>query len=147
MWPRTARPEYEHGSPENKCRLRELVQSDRPPGLIAFYEDEPAGWSAVGRISEFPQYSSIENDLSIWAIACLFVCEAGRGHGVARALLSAALSVAGDSGASTVYGPPQWWSPEASEQSNYITELFTQYGFETVKLGGRLPLLRKSLLL
>jgi GNAT superfamily N-acetyltransferase len=147
MWPRTTRQEYEHGSSKNKCRLKKLVQSDRSPGLIAFYKDEPAGWSAVGHISEFPQYGNIENDLSIWAIACLFVSEAGRGRGIARTLVSAALSVAGNSGASTVYGPPQWWRPEASEQSSYITGLFGQYGFETVKMGGRLPLLRKRLLL
>lgn len=145
MWPRTTRREYEHGNPENKCRLNKLVQSDSSPGLIALYEDEPVGWSAIGRISEFPQYGSIENDLAAWAIACLFVSEAARGHGVARALVSAALGVAGDVGASTVYGPAQWWSPEAPEQTSYIALLFEQYGFETVKAGGRLPLLCKDL--
>ena len=50
-----------------------------PPGLIALRESEPVGWSAFGRISDFPQYGDIENNSDIWAIAGLFVSTAGRG--------------------------------------------------------------------
>lgn len=145
MWPRTVRGEYRHGNPENKCRLKNLVRSNTSPGLIALRESEPVGWSAFGLISDFPQYGDIENNSDIWAIACLFVSAAGRGQGIARALVSTALEMARDGGATTVYGPPQWWSPELSQQTSHIARLLVQHGFKTIKSSGRVPLLRIDL--
>ncbi|MFJ4037966.1 GNAT family N-acetyltransferase [Microbacterium sp. NPDC090007] len=97
-------------------RLRAETQSERPPGLIAYIDGEPAGWVRVGPRTTQPRLartrdvktSTVEplDADDVWAVSCFVVRRQFRGRGLTRALLDAAVSRARDAGARVVEGYP-----------------------------------------
>lgn len=98
---------------------RELLRDDltRQPaaGLVAYVDDEPAGWVKVmPRTSQtrlaytktLQQSPEPIDDASVWAVTCFVVRSEHRGAGLGRALLDAAVTYARDNGARVVEGYP-----------------------------------------
>lgn len=100
---------------DNRSALRsEVTCSAIPPGLIAYVDDEPAGWTRTGPRSGFPGVTEnralarvLERDgATTWWVACFAVARPYRGVGVATALLRGAVDLARDHGAHAVEGHP-----------------------------------------
>lgn len=103
-------------------RLKEQTGCGHPEatmttGLIAYVDDEPAGWCAVDPRSANPRLLShcrapwagrteAKTDDSVWAVTC-FVTRAGfRRRGISRALTRAAVDFARQRGARALEGYP-----------------------------------------
>jgi GNAT superfamily N-acetyltransferase len=83
----------------------------RSPGLVAYRNGEAVGWVSVGPRDDYErlQHSKVLSPVDekpAWSIVCFVVARAARGHGVARALLDAAVDYARDHGATLVEGYP-----------------------------------------
>jgi GNAT superfamily N-acetyltransferase len=98
-------------SAANRERLRALIETGPPPGLVALEEGRAIGWVSL---APRPEYRRIEQSRVIprvegpvpWAIPCFVVSTDARGRGVASALLAAAVEQARAGGASAVEGYP-----------------------------------------
>jgi GNAT superfamily N-acetyltransferase len=96
---------------ENRAAFKALVESGDPPGLIASHGGDAVGWVSVGprqdyaRLRRSPVMKPVD-DLPVWSIVCFVVPARYRGHGVAQALLTAAVEYAREHGARAVEGYP-----------------------------------------
>ncbi len=106
---------------ERQHRLREQAGFGEPGaatcGLVAWLEDEPVGWCAVGprndldglrRVFTVPWKDRDEDqqDSSVWAVTCVYIRKGFRRRGIASALVREAATFARDSGARAVEGYP-----------------------------------------
>jgi GNAT superfamily N-acetyltransferase len=93
----------------------EIEHADRPVGLIAYVDDEPAGWSRIGVRASLPGIAANralhrlyahDGADPAWWISCFAVRRAHRGGGVGVALLRNATRFAGSHGAAVLDGHP-----------------------------------------
>lgn len=112
------------GSPveERAYRLCEQTNAGDPEaeatsGLVAYLDDEPVGWCAVG---PRPSYEGLvrhfrvpwdgrdedRTNPNIWAVTCVFTRAGFRKRGVSRALVRAAVDFAQGRGARALEGYP-----------------------------------------
>jgi len=134
---------------ERALRLREQTDSGHPEarrtsGLVAYLDDEPAGWCAVeprtaytGLLRSFrvPWVGREEDkaDDGIWAVTCLVTRVGFRRRGVSRALVRAAVGFARRRGARAVEGYPVTTSDVILEELHVGTvEIFGAAGFTEV---------------
>lgn len=104
----------EHGEPNNRAALlREVDEADVPVGLLAYVDDQPAGWTRVvprrtltGISRNRALQRVLDDDDSAWWVTCLTIRREHRGLGVGKALLSAAANHARENGASVLDGHP-----------------------------------------
>ncbi len=111
----TARPAASEAGPDNRDALRqEITRAAVPPGLIAYVDDQPAGWTRVGPRAAFPgvqgnkalaRVLTDEFD-GVWWVTCFAVDRRYRRSGVGQALLNAAVEFARQHGATAVEGHP-----------------------------------------
>jgi GNAT superfamily N-acetyltransferase len=102
------------GRPDNRGALQhEVLQGDVPPGLIAYLDDRPIGWSRVGPRSLFPGITGnrrlaafLTDEPNPWWVTCFSTQPQARGQGVGKALLRADLEYSRANGASAVEGYP-----------------------------------------
>jgi GNAT superfamily N-acetyltransferase len=79
-----------------RLRMKELVQSGKANGILAFDGDDPVGWCSFGPRADFPRietmkaYRHDDND-GAWSITCLFLSKENRGKGIARGLIREAI--------------------------------------------------------
>lgn len=100
--------------PDNRRALRqEITHAEVPPGLLAYVENEPVGWTRVGPRSNFPRVSGnralakvLTDDPGVWWVTCFAVDRRHRRSGVGSALLTAAVEFAREHGARAVEGHP-----------------------------------------
>ena len=99
---------------DNRAALRNEIDSAAvPPGLIAYVDEVPAGWTRVMPRDELPGIASnralqrvLTPDPGAWWVTCFAVHQRHRQSGVATALLHAAVEHARSSGATAVEGHP-----------------------------------------
>ena len=91
-------------------RVRELVQQDPPPGVLAYDGDEAVGWAAVHARSDtsFATNRRIPHvdDLDVWSVWCIRVRPGHRKEGISHHLLAGAVEFARANGASAIEGYP-----------------------------------------
>jgi GNAT superfamily N-acetyltransferase len=92
---------------------KEVAEASVPPGLLAYVNDQPVGWTRVGLRSEFPGVTGnralakvLSDDPGAWWVVCFVVDRRSRHSGVGTALLEAAVAFARDHGATAVEGHP-----------------------------------------
>jgi GNAT superfamily N-acetyltransferase len=93
---------------------REITRAVVPPGLIAYVDDQPAGWTRVGRRAAFPGVTGNKalarvltaDSAGAWWVTCFVVGRHYRRSGVGAALLEAAVEFARQHGATAVEGHP-----------------------------------------
>ena len=104
----------ETGVSSNRDALRrEIEHASIAPGIVAYVDGTPAGWSRVMPRAAVALVQAnralrriLEDDPSAWWITCFVVDRRYRGMGVATALLNAAVGYARDHGASALEGHP-----------------------------------------
>jgi GNAT superfamily N-acetyltransferase len=99
---------------DNRHALQqEIARAAVPPGLVAYVDDQPVGWTRVGPRSDFPRVLAnralakvLADDPGVWWVTCFAVDSHHRRAGVGSALLNAAVDFARDHGATAVEGHP-----------------------------------------
>lgn len=132
-----------HGAGRSGNRLEFIRQTHddaHPMGLIAYHRRTPAGWCAVGPRARYaraingPTLRSRDgSDDTTWFVPCFFVHHDHRHHGIAVALLDAAVRHAASAGATAIEGFPLSGATRRSSGSDYMTgneSLFSRAGFE-----------------
>jgi GNAT superfamily N-acetyltransferase len=152
MWPRQSAADFDlHHGEDNRRSLRAIV-TDRVAGMLAYENDSPVGWVAVGPREEYGriQRSRITkpvDDVAVWSIVCFYIKSGRRGEGIGSALLNAAVTYADSQGATAVEGYPldkervansdAWWG---------LAPMFLEAGFkEIARRSPARPLMRKTL--
>jgi GNAT superfamily N-acetyltransferase len=93
---------------------REITAAVVPPGLVAYVDGRPVGWTRVGPRSAFPAVRGnralarvlSDDDAEAWWVTCFAVDRRHRRSGVGAALLGAAVAFARDHGATALEGHP-----------------------------------------
>jgi GNAT superfamily N-acetyltransferase len=134
---------------ERAARLRRQTDCGHPgshttSGLVAYLDDDPAGWCAVEprpayeglvRNNRVPWEGRAEDkaDDSVWAVTCLFTRKGFRKRGISRALALAAVAFARERGARAIEGYPINTKDVLLEELHVGTEgVFAAAGFVTV---------------
>lgn len=141
MWWRQTAAEFSAKAGEtNRQELREITESGRMPGLLAFLDSVPVGWCSLGpreefgRINRSPVLKRIDGE-PVWSIVCFFIDRDHRGTGIGASLLRAAVEHAVANGALIVEGYPL--DDAAGRVSNGaaysgVASMFLEAGFEEV---------------
>lgn len=113
--PATAAHPADHPAPDNRAALdQQIKRAVVPPGLIAYVDDHPAGWTRVGPRAGFPGVTGNKalarvlsaDEAGVWWVTCFAVDPRYRRSGVGLALLGAAVEFARHHGATAVEGHP-----------------------------------------
>ena len=90
--------------------VRQLVDQDPPPGVLAYDDGEPVGWAAVHPRADtsFARNRKIPHvdDRDVWSVWCLRVRPGHRGKGISHHLLAGAVGLARSYGAPAIEGYP-----------------------------------------
>jgi GNAT superfamily N-acetyltransferase len=138
--------------------MRALCSRDVAPGVLAYDDDEVAGWAAVAPRAELPFARSTKiphvDDLPVWSVWCIRVRPGHRGSGLSQRLLEGAVEHARANGAPAVEGYPVDNRGERVDQTMaYVgtRAVFERAGFtkaaDTRAVSGGYPrvLMRRSL--
>ena len=124
-----------HG-PERGERVKQLVQEDPPPGVLAYDGDEVVGWAAVHPRADtgFATNRKIPHvdDLDVWSLWCIRVRPGHRGTGIAHHLVDGAVEFARARGAPAVEAYPVDNAGQKVDLTMaYVgtRKLFEQHGF------------------
>jgi GNAT superfamily N-acetyltransferase len=104
--------EFKENSGEgNKKLLKNLVYQNHKPGILAYVDNEPAGWCAVApreiyiRLENSKVLSRIDGE-KVWSISCLFIAKKFRQQGLSTELIKNALKFCKQQGAKIVEAYP-----------------------------------------
>lgn len=82
----------------NRLAFKSLVESGNAHGIIALAGQEPVGWCAFGKRTEFPRTETVKalqiddtGQHELWSINCFFVRRDYRNQGVSERLAKAAV--------------------------------------------------------
>lgn len=139
-------PRESFGSVPAEVRAERL--RDQRGGLVAYVDDEPAGWCAVEprsaydglvRVFRVPWEGRSEDraDSTVWAVTCFLVRAGFRKRGVSRALTAAAVDHARAGGARAIEGYPITTTNVILEELHVGTVgVFADAGFTEVSRPG-----------
>lgn len=120
-------------------KLRNLVDSGPPPGLIGYQGKTPVGWVSLGPREDFaklkrsPVMKAVD-DQPVWSIVCFVVPSQYRHQGVARALLDGAIAYAKQCGARLLEAYPVDKPGRSSDVAMWFgaKSMYDAAGFEEV---------------
>jgi GNAT superfamily N-acetyltransferase len=115
-------------------------------GLVAYVDDEPAGWVAVEPRTAYPKLRTSpvpwtgrnedEDDHDIWAVTCFVVRKGYRGRGLTYSLAQATIDYARERGARALEGYPMITQPGKEitwgEMHVGARQVFEDAGFKEV---------------
>lgn len=123
----------------NRADLKALVDSGRPPGLIAYNGDVPVGWVSLAPREEFAKLKRSPvmkpvDEKPVWSIICFVVPSEHRGQGVARALLQGAIEYASKHGATLIEAYPVDKPGRSSDDAMWFgsKSMYDKAGFREV---------------
>lgn len=135
-----------HGEPKKRAMAR-LVRRGPAPGLLAYADGSAVGWVSVAPREQYaailasPQYRPRDDGggTDVWSIVCFTVDKDVRRHGVAAALLDAAVTYAFEQGATSVEA-----YPHVSDPRDYMghVELYRRAGFAHVRDANKRAIVR-----
>lgn len=138
--------QWNQGASANEAALEEQVCSGGiPAGLIAYADNQPAGWLQVGPASRFPRFKPRGHlvDSEVWVATCFVVREGFRQRGIAKALLAASINHAFNNGARVLRARPTDTSITAKDSAGLFTGVlssFTEQGFKILNRNRSLTL-------
>ena len=153
MWWLIPHPQFNRQKGEtNRQAIKQLVESGRVPGLLAYALDQstgrissagqivPVGWCALAPREAYVALESSRilqpvDDQLVWSVVCFYVARPYRRQGVATALLSAATEYAREHGANILEGypvePKKGQAPDVFVYTG-LASTFRQLGFVEV---------------
>lgn len=95
----------------NKKAIKKLANQNEPIGILAFLDDEPAGWCAVAPREKYVRLETSRvlkpiDDQPVWSVSCFFIAKPYRRKGLSVKLLKATLAYAKKEGARIVEAYP-----------------------------------------
>jgi GNAT superfamily N-acetyltransferase len=141
MFWKLPRQEYDAGRGEaNRLAQQARVTAGNVPGLLAYVDDQPAGWIAVEPRPEYPGLGRSRilkppDETPVWSVPCFFVGRQYRRMGLSVALLRAAVEYVADQGGKVVEGYPVETRQEKAPAAFIYTgtaSAFRQAGFTEV---------------
>jgi GNAT superfamily N-acetyltransferase len=106
----TSKENRELRGPARGERVRQLVQEEPRPGVLAYDGDEVVGWAAIHPRADtsFARNRKIPHvdDLAVWSLWCVRVRPGHRGKGISHHLVEGAVRFAGAHGAPAIEGYP-----------------------------------------
>ena len=148
---------HSEAPPNNRDALhREITHATVAPGLIAYIDGGPVGWTRVGPRRAFPAVRGnralakvlAEDDENAWWVTCFAVHSRFRRAGIGSALLRAAVTFAREHGATAVEGHPvdvdALKTARVSGSAIYTgtVAMFTAAGFDEVARTPSRPVMR-----
>jgi GNAT superfamily N-acetyltransferase len=112
MWWRVERKDYRAGQAGlNKRRMKKIVASGDPPGLLAYDGERAVGWIALGPRADYPGLARARtlkppDDQPVWSVTCFFVAKDHRRRGLTTELLKAAAEYVRKRGGKLLEGYP-----------------------------------------
>ena len=154
MWPRLRSKDWRASrSAGRKEAMRAIVQSEEPPGLLAYLDGEPVAWVSLDRRErlEHFEYSgkvkALDRPEGLWSIVCFVIDKEHRKQGLMGRLLKGALDYVRERGALVVEAYPIEARGELKSYQGFegIASVFERVGF--VRVGGTeaRPVMRKEL--
>lgn len=141
------------GAARHRDVLKGRVDSDLPPGLLAYRGTEPVAWVSVEPRDRFDAFSHARvyrpvDDTPVWTVTCFFLREDVRGLGLTTHLLEAVKRHVQANGGTAVEGYPE----EPAEITTSVTPgymglvpAFEHAGFEKIaELSNGRPVYRAS---
>lgn len=148
-WWRQTSAEFSQGVEDkgrpNRALMHSLVEAGTEPGLLAYRDGRPVGWTSV---APRPQYGRILRsrrigpepeeaaDERIWSVVCFWIPRKERGRGVANALLEGAVDRARERGAVALEAYPVDTTSGRQPSANLFTgtlSMFQRAGFGEVE--------------
>ena len=139
-WWRQTSAEFSQGIEDmgasNRAFMQSLVEAGTEPGLLAYRDGQPVGWTSV---APRPQYGRIIRsrrigpdpeeaaDERIWSVVCFWIPRRERGKGVANALLKAAVEHARSRGATSLEAYPVDAAGGRQPSANLFTGTLTMF--------------------
>lgn len=131
VWPVLTNKEWQTTDLDQRTTLfQQEVASDRPPGIVAYVDGEPAGWVRIGPRIAQRRLARTRNiiattresldDESVWAVSCFVVRREHRAQGLNAVLLDAGIGFARDCGARVIEGYPI----DTAETNVRVNDLF-----------------------
>jgi GNAT superfamily N-acetyltransferase len=151
MYWRISRKECQRNYGEgNKRLLKQIVDSGKVPGILAYHKGKPVGWCSIAPREDYPvilrspTLKPIDN-LPVWSIVCFFVSKPYRKSGLTHLLIKVAIEYAKERGAQIIEAYPIDIHAKYIEYERY-SGLITTYekeGFkEAFRHSKRRPIMR-----
>jgi len=143
MWPRLRSKDWGASrSAGRKAAMRAIVQSDEPPGLLAYMDGEPVGWVSVDRRERLDHFGcsrklkALDRPDALWSIVCFVIDKEHRQQGLMSRLLEGALAFTRERGARVVEAYPIKPPAELKSYQGFegVASVFERAGF--VRVGG-----------
>lgn len=135
----------------NKLAFKQIVDSGKVPGILAYLDEQPVGWCSIAPREEFtvldrsPTLKRID-DQPVWSIVCFFVAKAFRRRGLTGILIQAAIEYARECGAKIIEAYPlrtEIMKLLPYERFMGIESTFTRAGFKVIaRRSDRRPVMR-----
>jgi GNAT superfamily N-acetyltransferase len=95
----------------NKKAMKNIINSDSIPGLLAYIDNEPVGWCSIAPREEFPRLDNSRilkpiDDKHVWSVVCFFIKKNYRNCGLSIQLLKAAKKFVEEKGGKIIEGYP-----------------------------------------
>jgi predicted GNAT family acetyltransferase len=137
MWWRLSDDEYEEQRGEtNRLAMKKLVDAGKTPGVIAYLNNQPAGWCAIGPREEYTRLerssllTRVDNE-PVWSIVCYYIKPSFRGRGLMEYLTRGAVDLARSKGIRVVEAYPVELTPGSSPAGAYtgVAAVLRKVGF------------------
>lgn len=118
----------------NKNDLRKIIVSNKPIGLLAYWDNNPVGWCQLTPRQELPWllkngYGEVNQSSNVWCISCFYIKTRFRRKGITAALIKAAIEYARNAGASLLEAYPR----QSPNSFTGYPSTFKQAGFKLSK--------------
>jgi GNAT superfamily N-acetyltransferase len=141
MWWRITRAEYEkRKGARNKQAMKNLVDDDDAPGIIAYQNGQPIGWCSVAPRETFPRLGRSRSlkpvdEQPVWSVVCFFIAKEHRRKGLSVKLLKAAIDFVRERKGRIVEGYPI--DPKKKQADAFVwtglASAFVKAGFKEVE--------------
>ncbi|MBC8478908.1 MAG: GNAT family N-acetyltransferase, partial [FCB group bacterium] len=80
----------------NKNAMKNLVQKDQVPAIMAYHDGKPVGWCSFAPRSEYPTLARSRilkpiDKKPVWSIVCFYIIKDYRKQGLSTSLIQAAI--------------------------------------------------------
>jgi GNAT superfamily N-acetyltransferase len=152
MWWKLPRSEFlRNRGEQNRKGLKNIVDSGKVPGVLAYLDSKPIGWCAFAPRNEYPTLERSRtlkkvDDNPVWSVVCFFVAKEFRHKGVMVKLLQFVIENVKQNGGKIVEGYPKDQAGKHSPDPFVFTGIassFRRVGFvEVARRSDTRPIMR-----